>query len=1303
MSTIHSKKKLEILDTPLLVFECTLTDGSVERWATHRVSVEGEEYDGRLLRHGGFDLRLAGDDAIDAGSRLWLELSNVDGRVSQVDRTVGWKGARLRVRFGFFDVERGEATSELTGVFLGIANPVDELTETTARLSFTNRLSMQRLAVPAMRIQARCAWRFPSCEEERAEAAGGGIYSPFYACGYSAGVEGGVGNLDGAEGFAVCNRTRGDCEARGMFAKDGAGVETARFGGFAFLPPSITVRPHGEQSKLADAVDGRAKANDAVPLVYGTGWLTAPVIFARSDGNLTHAEVLVGSGEMEGILQVVVNGVELPLGQAGQDMTGTGWYNVLSLGGRNGGFNPSFADGQGQALGDPHGGLACLQVVVPNSLLKPGSLPKVEVLADGLKLPRYDTNGDALDVVFTKNPAWVLLDLLRRSGWVENELNLASFAETALYCDEFITAQTPEGTEVQVPRFETSLVLTQRRSLNDVVGGLRLAAALMITVDEGGQVRASPETTIARQQAAPGEVTNSVAAIAGGWPAYEFGDGWNGVSGIAVDGQGRSTFRISRKGQSESPNRLSVEFQDEFNQYQQDSLSLVDFDDAAAAGCEVAAPFGAMGLPHFDQAARVLRLQIQKNIQGNHYVEFETSVQAIGLRPGDLIALSHGKEGLDRALYRVLRLTPALNFERVRIAAQRHEDGWYALAGGDPGDAQGRGSEPCGGLGTPRSLSGIVVREDGGQDFGVSESEDGVGAFVELTLKFSPPRRPEMATVTAPAVGLAAALHAGGGTLAAGRTYYYAVSAVDASGAESGLSYVVRATLPAGPQGYAVELQGLRFGPGSERMRVYRGGTPGLLNLVAEQAAVNGPFTDAGMEEQAAAAPDGNYDHARFQWRFELGVETAATVYGVKTIGHVGLGLEEDLWTGSVVRITRGTGSGQERTVESNTADLLTLTEAWVVPPDGSSRFTLVEAGWKPIGITRTDSIDFLVPNLAGQWVQVTGVAVNAVGVESPQREAIVTRFAVGGTAAGEDGDVPGLAAFGLSTEGRGSFEVGGLGFETLENTRTITSGTLRVHYWDELASPGGLLLAAEARVEDGSLAFQSAAGLEVGDLVQVGPELMRVLTVSEDRWSCEVERGCYESAVAVHLTGETVYPLARHVTVLPFPAGFFGTPAAAGYSQRVGLPDARIAAAELFFTNAKGDGPAMGQSYAMLLEGGLRTMAGGQFTMQYEGPPAVMTSMAPLLVVDGRMAVRDVAARMSVAPMGEPVVARLLVNGSAYCDLTVAAGSRHSGVVSGWGRSPLREGDELRVDVLSVGTNGGSDPGRDLTVTVRV
>ena len=38
-----------------------------------------------------------------------------------------------------------------------------------------------------------------------------------------------------------------------------------------------------------------------------------------------------------------------------------------------------------------------------------------------------------------------------------------------------------------------------------------------------------------------------------------------------------------------------------------------------------------------------------------------------------------------------------------------------------------------------------------------------------------------------------------------------------------------------------------------------------------------------------------------------------------------------------------------------------------------------------------------------------------------------------------------------------------------------------------------------------------------------------------------------------------------------------------------------------------------------------------------------------------------------------------------------------------GFGKPPLREGAKLTVDIVSVGTMDGSDPGRDLTVTVRL
>ena len=83
-------------------------------------------------------------------------------------------------------------------------------------------------------------------------------------------------------------------------------------------------------------LDNSAKYNDAVPIVYGAGWIRSPLILARNDGNLTHMEALLGMGVVDSVLKVVVNDIEIPIGVAGKDMTTTGWYSLVTTGTRNG-------------------------------------------------------------------------------------------------------------------------------------------------------------------------------------------------------------------------------------------------------------------------------------------------------------------------------------------------------------------------------------------------------------------------------------------------------------------------------------------------------------------------------------------------------------------------------------------------------------------------------------------------------------------------------------------------------------------------------------------------------------------------------------------------------------------------------------------------------------------------------------------------------------------------------------------------------------------------------------------------------
>ena len=219
------------------------------------------------------------------------------------------------------------AASEARTVFRGIANAAEETTEAALRVTFTNRLNLQRVVLPEVRIQRRCPWVFPATSDQRLEALDGGAkgkYSALYRCGYSPDQTGGVGTLDSGQPFTACDYTRSACTARGMF-------DIGRFGGVEFVPAQIEVRSFGESgSHLSPIIASEARYNDFVPLVYGTAWYQPPVVFARNDGNLTHLEVLLGMGEIAEILKVVVNDVEVPEGVSGVDMTGTGWYNLVT-------------------------------------------------------------------------------------------------------------------------------------------------------------------------------------------------------------------------------------------------------------------------------------------------------------------------------------------------------------------------------------------------------------------------------------------------------------------------------------------------------------------------------------------------------------------------------------------------------------------------------------------------------------------------------------------------------------------------------------------------------------------------------------------------------------------------------------------------------------------------------------------------------------------------------------------------------------------------------------------------------------
>ena len=215
-----------------------------------------------------------------------------------------------------------------------------------------------------------------------------------------------------------------------------------------------------------------------------------------------------------------------------------------------------------------------------------------------------------------------------------------------------------------------------------------------------------------------------------------------------------------------------------------------------------------------------------------------------------------------------------------------------------------------------------------------------------------------------------------------------------------------------------------------------------------------------------------------------------------------------------------------------------------------------------------------------------------------------------------------------------------------------------------------------------------------IGNVLLCGSELLRVLDGPDSQGQFAVERGAFGSPVAPHATGDSAIALARRSIVLPFVKNFFGSAASGAYSYPVRIPNVRIAAAEMFATNGRGNGLTHPVSFTNTVAGGLRTLSGGQLTFQVSGFLAIQANAVPPLTMESDSSVRDVSAKLGQASTGQQVVVRLNRNGAAYCDLIVPPLATKSSATDGAALAALREGDVLTLDVVSVGHDADTLPG---------
>jgi hypothetical protein len=306
----------------------------------------------------------------------------------------------------------------------------------------------------------------------------------------------------------------------------------------------------------------------------------------------------------------------------------------------------------------------------------------------------------------------------------------------------------------------------------------------------------------------------------------------------------------------------------------------------------------------------------------------------------------------------------------------------------------------------------------------------------------------------------------------------------------------------------------------------------------------------------------------------------------------------------------------------------------------------------------------------------------------------------IGGASTG-DADVPAAPVFAveLSRSRGGSVELNSVSFPDPANTRTITAGTLVLYYWDELNGASQHALASGMAAEDGFVSLTAAGAAEAGSFVQIEKEVLRVEEALDGGTRYRVTRAAHASTAAAHAGGTAVYHLQKKVDVVPFVRDFFGSAYSGNWSHVVELPNVRVASAEFSVTNSRGNSEVSEGCLTQNVDAGLRTLSGGQFSIQVEGFLAVDSAPAPELIVEATRSVRDVFAVVREAADGEIRLA-IKQNGAAWCELAIAAGGTMSGVADGFGLAPLAAGARVSLEVLAVGT---TEAGADLSVVIRL
>lgn len=981
----------------------------------------GNDYLPRISQQTLGALQSVSDNGIIQLPSITINMADADGFLwNEFELVKGFKGAKLVLKLVFWDPDTTTFSNDYQIKFVGVCNAPDT-DESYMTMVVTNIIQLPNFNLPTTSIQQICPNNFPTTHAQRVAAALDPS-SQFFACGYSpdvnnsdgpGGTAAAVGNNDSSnmgQPFTQCSYTWQDCIARlgnaalptttsnpqtnpVQIMADQSGRKTGRFSGIRWFPPNSwrgVAYISGNQSNGIDDAN-QTKYTDYFPMVYGTQFVQPPIMNVVGDPNGTSFEVVLCVGQIATtganagpIQMVLVNDIIVPYIASSPDPTQLAW-SWVSLGNRDGNVNPSpVYNGQG----DPYGSLACIAIRVPIQVQSSNSLPNVQVLMSGPQI-RVWNSADPTDFTyaFTQNPAWIILDILTYCGLTIDNVDLQSFVDAAKVADVSVTYTDLTGTAQQHPRYQTGITLRNRRPASEIITNMLNAFKAMLAPNGGiststtGKIQLYIKQTLADQQPVPfdgigvnpaggndltpyssasGDDSGGSITTLPGYVAYHFDE--SNILRVG-DRSTPSTFKIEQRKIRDTPNRLTISFQDEDNNYVTDSVTIVDSLDIGRTGQQVSgSAVAGEGILNFDQAKRSIQCQMAEQYRGNPrsgigdgsdsndndsggtwLISFDASYRAVHLRVGHIISISMAKYQLVKQPFRVLSIAPSANWERATLRAQWHEDDWYLDSYGQSPDpilqAAGKvllARPPFGWLPDVEApMGGDALFDPTDKSFAIAQlySVDAAqNPLLSLQVQGYLPIN-GFSNKSAPPFAPSATFDISGGMVAGGQTYWLALCAVDSGGNLSTPSNPIASVVAPASGGGVLTLVNIYWPGESAGYALYGGQNPNRLSLQSSSTGTPDNVSISTFKVSDQAMPDVQFDHLELQVRkvWHSGVfGSEITVVGTTTLKVDASGFTTNQWAGrSLSVIGQLNSSGNlpiwDLPVTANTSDTFTI------------------------------------------------------------------------------------------------------------------------------------------------------------------------------------------------------------------------------------------------------------------------------------------------------------------------------------------------------------------------------------------